>query len=121
MPANRKLLIDLDNRTTRGGRLRLQTRGDGARHRVDAFRTGRIWSEQRHRLAGIAADANLRIDFDLAEQRHAVGFRDAPPFAVAEDVDASLAMRATQETHVFTAPENIPISLANPFPILSHT
>src|SRR5580704_496607 len=97
---DRNRSINFNDRPARCSRLRLQTRCDSTRHRVNALRPGRIRTEQCDRLPRITADADLRIDFDLAEQRHAVSVRDAPPLAMAEDVNPSLAMRATKETHV---------------------
>src|SRR4029077_16190877 len=74
-----------------------------------------IRPEQRDRLPRIAADTDLRIDFDFAEQWHPVSFGDAPSFAVAEDINVPLAMRATKETHVLHHAENVYIDLAKHF------
>src|ERR1700687_4517393 len=110
-----KRSIDLDDGAASGGRLFGQARRDRARHRVNALGFGRALSEQRNRLAGIAADADSRIDLDFAKQRHAIGFRDAAAFSVAKDVNAALAMRAIEETHVLDDPENIHVDLAEHF------
>src|SRR4029077_3983774 len=79
--------INLNDRSAGRGRLRLQTRCNSASHCVDALGPRRVRTEQCDRFPGIAADTDLRIDFDLAEQRHAVGVRDAPPFAMSKNVD----------------------------------
>src|ERR1700682_3106798 len=110
-----KRSIDLDDGTASGGGLFGQARRDRARHRVNALGFGGPFAEQRNRLGGIAADTDPRIYLDFTEQRHAVGFRDAAAFSVAKDVNAALAMRAIEETHVLDDPENIHVDLAEHF------
>src|SRR5271157_629334 len=56
--------------------------------------------------AGIAADAHLRVERQLPEEVHLHRGSRAAASAVAEDVDAFVAVRANEEAHVFDNPEN---------------
>src|SRR4029077_12837244 len=87
-----KALQDLDGGCSGSGG-GCDTGGDIARDRGDAFCAGGILAEGGDRLAGVAADADLRINFDLAEKRDPKSLRHALAFAVAENVNVALAMR----------------------------
>ena len=72
-------------------------------------------SPSERRLAGVAADADLRLDFDFAEERHAENLGHFLAFAVAEDVYAAFAVRAIEIAHIFYDAEDFYIYLAEHF------
>src|SRR4029077_2066341 len=96
-------LQDLDDRLGSGGGGvdSLKARHNVAGHRVDALPARGVLAKRSDRLARVAADANLRIDLNFADERHAKAARHHLPFAVAENVDTAIAMRAVEVTHVF--------------------
>ena len=57
----------------------------------------------------------MRIDFDFAEERDAEELSHAAAFAVAEDVDAAIAMRAIEVAHIFDDAEDFDVNLAKHF------
>ncbi len=81
-------LVDLDGGGGGGGGDFVEAGGDGAGDVEYAFCADSVFAEERDGLAGVAADADARIDFDFAEDRDAVGLRGFCAFAVAEDVDS---------------------------------
>src|SRR5437879_13465448 len=89
-------------------------RGDGASHGVDAFRDGRTLALRGDRFAAIAANADLRVDLDFVQKRHAEQLCHVLAFAVAEDVDAPVAMRAVEIAHVFDHAQDTDVALAAP-------
>src|ERR1700733_2074996 len=71
-------------------------RGDVAGNGVHAFSARRVLSMRSRGLARIAADADLRINLDLAEKRNAEALRHLPALAVAKHVDPGIAVRASK-------------------------
>jgi hypothetical protein len=73
------------------------------------FALGGYW------FAGVAADADAGVDFDFAQDWDAVfagGFR---AFAVAENVDGLVAVRAGEGAHVFDYAQDFHVYLAEHF------
>jgi hypothetical protein len=60
-------------------------------------------------------DTNLRIDFNLTEERHTERFRHVLAFTVAENINAPVAMRAVEVAHVLDHAENFHVYLAEHF------
>src|ERR1700741_1051531 len=81
---------------------------------------GSLLAGQSDGLAGITADANLRINFNLAEKRDAERLRHVLTFAVAKHINASFAMRAVEVTHILDHAENLNINLAKHLDGLAH-
>src|SRR2546426_5272242 len=71
-------------------------------------------------LAGVAADADARVNLDLAEHGHAEILRRAHPFAVPENVHAFLAMRTAEIAHVLDHAEHLDVHLAKHFDGFAH-
>src|SRR6266852_7767334 len=90
-----KTLQDLDG-GGRGGGCCGDAGGDVARDCIDTFCAGSVFAEGRDWFACVAADADLRINFDLAQERDAENLRHALAFAVAENVNVALTMRAIE-------------------------
>src|SRR5713101_1487678 len=102
----REASIDLDRWAAGAPSNFRQARDYGARDIVETLRTCGVFAESRHRLAGIATDANARIDFNFAKDGHAVGQRGFRAFAVAKDVQRLAAVGASYFVHVPDATEN---------------
>src|SRR5260370_34574588 len=69
-PTSKKKLetsVDLNGRAADGAGNFGEAVGHGARDAVEALRGGAIFAEGRNGLAGIAANADARIDFNFAE------------------------------------------------------
>src|SRR6201998_1322566 len=90
--------------------------GDGE----DAFAAGGVFAERGHGLAAVAADADLGVDFNFAEEWDAEELGHTAAFAVAEDVDAAIAMRAVEVAHIFDDAENFDVNLAKHFDGFAH-
>ncbi len=88
---------------------------DGAGQSIEALGAGGGFAESGDGFAGVAADADARINFDFAEDGNAVGDGGFRAFAVAENVDGLVAMRAAEGAHVFDNAENFDIHLAKHF------
>src|ERR1700746_4094856 len=93
---------------------------DVAGHGEDAFAAGGVFAERGHGLAAVAADADLGVDFNFAEEWDAEELGHTAAFAVAEDVDAAIAMRAIEVAHVFDDAENFDMNLAEHFDGFAH-
>ena len=91
-----------------------------AGHGEDAFAAGGVFAHGGYGLAAVAADTDLRIDFDFAEEWDAEELGHAAAFAVAEDVDAAIAMGAGEVTHIFDDAENFHVNLAEHFDGFAH-
>src|SRR5713101_1454477 len=78
-----------------------QARDDRPRKIVETPRTRPVFTERRHRLAGIPADSNARINLNFAEYGHAIGDGGLRSFAVSENVNRFAAVRASKRAHVF--------------------
>ncbi len=89
--------------------------GDIAGHRVHAGGARSIFAKRGDGLPGITADADLRVDFNFAEEGDVEGLGEARAFAVAEDVNALFAMRAGEVAHVFDDAEDFDVDLAEHF------
>ncbi len=99
-----------------GGRAEFgEPRCEGVRQGVEAARGSGVFALRCDGLAGIATDADARIDFDFAEDGHAVSDRGFRAFAVAEDVDGLVAVRADEGAHVFDDAEDFDVDLAEHF------
>src|SRR3954468_19032950 len=59
-----------------------------------------ILSFECHRIAGVAALANVRIDLNLPKERKPKLLRSALSAAFGKDVDLFVALRAGEEAHV---------------------
>src|SRR5260370_9634682 len=96
----REASIDL-NRGAAGsaGHFR-EARDYSARDIVETLRARGVFAERRHRLASVPTDANARIDFHFAKDRHTVGQRRFRPFPVANAIQRLAAMRARKRAHV---------------------
>src|SRR6266566_736820 len=112
--------VDLNGRAADGAGNFGQAVGDGARNIVKALRAGAIFAEGRHGFAGVAANADARIDFNFAENGHAIGNRGFRAFAVAEDVHRLAAVRAREGAHVLDHAEHLHVHLAKHFDGLAH-
>src|SRR5712691_8518221 len=77
----RKSSIDLDRGAACRARNLRQTRDDSPRDAVETLRTRALFSQRRHRLAGVPADSNARIDFHFAQHRHTISDRRLRAFA----------------------------------------
>src|SRR5258708_31143185 len=108
-------LVDLNGRPGGGGGDFVEASADGAGDVEHAFCADGVFAEERDGLAGVAADADARIDFDFAEDGDAVGLRGFRAFAVAEDVDRLAAVRAGEGAHIFYDAEDFDIDLAKHF------
>src|SRR2546427_10514850 len=80
----RKVSIDLNRRAASGPRHFRQARGNSARDIVQTLSTSALFAERRHGLPGVATDSNARINFNLAEHRHAISDRGLRALAVAK-------------------------------------
>jgi len=86
-----------------------------AGHGEDAFAAGGVFAHGSYGLAAVAADADLGVNFDFAQEWDAEELGHAAAFAVAEDVDAAFAMGAAEVTHVFDDAKNLDVNLAEHF------
>src|SRR5713101_5391996 len=98
--------VDLNGRAADGAGDFGEARSDGAREAVKALCAGSVFAERGHGLAGVAANANARIDFNFAENGYAIGDGGFRAFAVAEDVNRLAAVRAREAAHVLHHPEH---------------
>src|SRR5205814_10432771 len=71
-PADRTKSVNRYRRCAAGGFQFFDTGSDGARNLVEALRSGASFARCSDGFSGIAADADARIDFDFAENGHAV-------------------------------------------------
>src|SRR5579859_5378135 len=115
VPQEHSRSVDLDGWTLGGGGDLGEAGSDGAGEGVEALRSGSGFAEGSDGFAGVPADADARIDFDFAEDGNAVGDGGFGAFAVAENVDGLVAMRAAEGAHVFDDAENFDIHLAKHF------
>src|SRR5215471_1473718 len=110
-PGSRPELVDL-NGWAQGRRTEFVEAGrNGAGHGVEAPGGGCVFAERRHGFAGVAADTDARIDFNLPENRHAIGAGGSRAFAVAKNVDGLAAMRASERGHVFNDAQDLDVDL----------
>ena len=107
--------VDGDGRAGGGGADFGYAGGDGAGQGVKALRAGCGFAEGRDRFARVAADADAGIDFNFAEDGDTVSDGGFGAFAVAENVDGLIAMRAAKRAHVFDDAEDFDIDLAEHF------
>jgi hypothetical protein len=82
---------------------------------VQTFCDGGVFALGGYGFAGVAAYANAGVDFDFAQDGHAVFPGGFGPFAVAEDVDGFLAVGADEGAHVFDYSEDLNVYLAEHF------
>src|SRR2546430_1292777 len=93
-------LVDLDRRAAGSAGDFGEAMSDGARDSIQALCARASFTKGRDRLAGIAANADARINFNFAKHGHAIGDGGFRAFAVAENVDGLAALRASQRAHV---------------------
>jgi hypothetical protein len=93
----------------------VQAVGNGSGYVVEALCAYGVFALQGYGLAGVAAYADARVDFDFAEDGDAVGLRGFCAFAVAEDVDRLGTVGAGEGAHVFHYAEDFDIDLAKHF------
>src|SRR4029077_12323510 len=106
---------DFDEGAGGGGVDGGEARGDVARDGVEGFRARGGFGERGDGLAGVAADADLRVNLDFAEEGHAEGLGHVLAFAVAEDGDAFVLRRAIEAAHVLDEDEDFNVDLAEHF------
>src|SRR5712691_11982046 len=87
-------LQDLDHGGLRRLVYLLQARRHLPGHGVDALCAGSVFAQRRDRLPGVAADPDLRVNFNFAQEGHTEKLRHALPLPVAEEVNLTLAVRA---------------------------
>src|SRR5580698_3480336 len=85
-----------DLRALGGGAEFGEPRCESVRQGVEAARGSGVFALRGNGLAGIATDADARIDFNFTENRNAIGDCRLCAFAVAEDVDGLIAVRADE-------------------------
>src|SRR2546428_8104552 len=90
----RKVSIDLNRWAASRASNFLQSRHYRPRDTVETLRARALFAQRRHRLAGISADANARIDFHFAQHRDAISDRGLRALAVAKNVHRLAAVRA---------------------------
>src|SRR5207302_9883317 len=73
---------------------------------TERLRRGGRWIEDENRLAAVAADYDLRIDRDFAEEGDAEEFGGFAAAAVAEDFFALAAVAADEVAHVLDDAED---------------
>src|SRR6266478_1655335 len=114
-PTSKKKLetsVDLNGRAADGAGDFGEAVGHGARDAVKALRAGTAFAECGHGFAGVAANADARIDFNFAEHGDAIGKRGFRAFTVAKNVHGLAAMRASKRAHVFDHAEHLHVHLA---------
>ncbi len=92
-----------------------QAVGDGAGQGVEALGAGGGFAQAGDGFAGVAADADARVNFDFAEHGYAVSDGGFRAFAVAENINGLVAMRAAEGTHIFDDAEDFHVDLAKHF------
>src|SRR5579859_2059141 len=120
VPQEHSRSVDLDGGTLGGGGDLGEAGSDGAGEGVEALRSGSGFAEGSDGFAGVPADADARIDFDFAEDGNAVGDGGFCAFAVAENIDGLVAMRASEGAHVLDDAEDFDIDLAKHFDGFAH-
>src|SRR5260370_33947555 len=112
--------VDLNGRAADGAGDFGEAIGDGARDIVKTLRAGAMFAERGHGFAGVAANANARIDFNFAEHGYAIGDGGFRSFAVAKNVHRLAAVRAGERAHVFDHAEHLHVHLAKHFDGFAH-
>src|SRR6266700_5642866 len=107
--------VDLNGRAADGAGDFGEARSDGARDAVKALCAGSVFAERGHGLAGVAANANARIDFNFAEHGYAISDGGFRAFTVAKNVHRLPAMRARKRAHVFDHAEHFHVHLTKHF------
>jgi hypothetical protein len=92
-----------------------EARDNVASYGVNALAAGSVFAKRRNGLAGVATDANLRVDFNFTKEWYAEIFGHVLAFAVAENVDTAFAVRAVEIAHIFHYAENFDVHLPKHF------
>src|SRR5262244_1151865 len=115
IPPRLSHLVNLDRRAQGGGTEFLKPGRNGTGDGKETLGSGSVFAQGSDRFARVAADADTRIDFDLTEDRNAVGAGGAGAFAVTEDVHRLAAVRAGEGRHVFHHAQYLDVDLAEHF------
>src|SRR3984957_13075314 len=107
--------VDCDLRALRRRTEFGEARRDGVRDGVEAACWRGVFALCGYGLAGVAADADTRVDLDFAENGDAVSDCSFCALAVAEDVDRFVAVRADERAHVFDDAEHLDVDLTKHF------